>query len=144
VWAAVERIGGDNGWYSSDALWHIRGFADRLIGGVGLRRGRRDPNTLVVGDVVDFWRVEECLPPRLLRLRAEMKNPGLAWLEFRIEPEGTGARIRQRAVFFPRGLAGQAYWWGVSPFHEIVFPRMIEGIVEQAESSARPSARIAP
>jgi len=144
VWAAVERIGGDNGWYSSDALWHIRGFADRLIGGVGLRRGRRDPSSLVVGDVVDFWRVEECLPPRLLRLRAEMKNPGLAWLEFRIEPEGTGARIRQRAVFFPRGLAGQAYWWGVSPFHEVVFPRMIDGIVEQAERSPRPSARIAP
>jgi len=140
----VERIGGDNGWYSADALWHIRGFADRLIGGVGLRRGRRDPSSLVVGDVVDFWRVEECLPPRLLRLRAEMKNPGLAWLEFRIEPEGTGARIRQRAVFFPRGLAGQAYWWGVSPFHAVVFPRMIDGIVEQAERSPRPSARIAP
>ena len=88
--AAVERIGGDHGWYSSDFLWEVRGLLDRLVGGVGLRRGRRDPDVLAVGDVVDFWRVEERLPPRLLRLRAEMKNPGLAWLEFSVEAGGHG------------------------------------------------------
>jgi hypothetical protein len=98
----------------------------------------------VVGDVVDFWRVEESLPPHLLRLRAEMKNPGLAWLEFTIEPDGAGSRLRQRAVFFPRGLAGQAYWWSVAPFHSLVFPHMIRSIVEQAENTPGPSARITP
>ncbi len=142
VWSALERIGGANGWYSAGILWKVRGLADRMLGGPGLRRGRRDPASLVVGDVVDFWRVEECLPPRLLRLRAEMKNPGLAWLEFTVEPLASGARLRQRAVFFPRGLAGQAYWWSVAPFHSIVFPHMIQRILEQAESSAAPSARI--
>jgi uncharacterized protein YbjT (DUF2867 family) len=142
LWTALERIGGDNGWYSSGFLWQSRGLIDRLIGGVGLRRGRRDPRTLVVGDVVDFWRVEELIAPRLLRLRAEMKNPGLAWLEFTIEPKGTGARLRQRAVFLPRGLAGQAYWWSVAPFHALVFPRMIRRIVEQAERLPGPSDRI--
>ena len=136
VWAAVERIGGEHGYYSADFLWKVRGFIDRLIGGVGLRRGRRDPNTLVIGEAVDFWRVEERLPPRLLRLRAEMRNPGMAWLEFTITPEGTGSRLRQRAVFLPRGLAGHAYWWSVAPFHAFVFPVMARGITEQAEQSA--------
>jgi len=142
VWQVLERIGGENGWYSAGILWKARGLADRLIGGVGLRRGRRDPNVLVVGDVVDFWRVEECQEPTLLRLRAEMRNPGLAWLEWRVEPTENGTRLRQRAVFFPRGLAGQAYWWSVSPFHSLVFPRMIGSIVEQAESAPRPSDTI--
>ena len=142
LWVALERIGGDNGWYSSDLLWQVRGLIDRMVGGVGLRRGRRDPNVLAVGDVVDFWRVEERLPPRLLRLRAEMRNPGRAWLEFSITPEGTGSRLRQRAVFYPRGLAGQAYWWSVAPFHAFVFPPMIRHIVERAESTATPSTRI--
>jgi uncharacterized protein YbjT (DUF2867 family) len=144
VWSALERIGGQNGWYSSDFLWEVRGFIDRLIGGVGLRRGRRDPNYLAVGDVVDFWRVEELVPPRLLRLRAEMRNPGLAWLEFSIEPDGSGSLLRQRAVFYPRGLAGQAYWWSVAPFHAFVFPPMIRHIVERAEHEPGPSARITP
>jgi uncharacterized protein YbjT (DUF2867 family) len=143
LWAAVERIGGEHGWYSSDFLWEVRGLLDRLVGGVGLRRGRRDPDVLAVGDVVDFWRVEERLPPRLLRLRAEMKNPGLAWLEFSVEPEGTGAVLRQRAVFFPRGLAGHAYWWLVAPFHAFVFPPMARHIVERAESRRVESTRMA-
>jgi uncharacterized protein YbjT (DUF2867 family) len=142
VWAALERIGGENGWYASDFLWQVRGFLDRMVGGVGLRRGRRDPEVLVVGDVVDFWRVEERLPPRLLRLRAEMRNPGLAWLEFTVEPVGSGSLVRQRAVFYPRGLAGQAYWWSVAPFHALVFPPMLKHIVERAEATAPPSARI--
>ena len=144
LWAALERIGGENGWYSSDFLWKVRGFIDRMVGGVGLRRGRRDPRVLAVGDVVDFWRVEERIAPRLLRLRAEMRNPGLAWLEFSIEPDGTGSRLRQRAVFYPRGLAGQAYWWSVAPFHAFVFPPMIRHIVERAEATPVPSARMEP
>lgn len=143
VWAAVERIGGEHGYYSADLLWRIRGLLDRLIGGVGLRRGRRDPNVLAVGEAVDFWRVEERLPPRLLRLRAEMRNPGLAWLEFTITPDGTGSRLRQRAVFLPRGLAGHAYWWSVAPFHAFVFPVMARGITEQAESPAPPRRQVA-
>jgi len=143
LWRAVERIGGDHGWYSSDFLWEVRGLLDRLVGGVGLRRGRRDPDVLAVGDVVDFWRVEERLPPRLLRLRAEMKNPGLAWLEFSVEAEGAGSVLRQRAVFFPRGLAGHAYWWAVAPFHAFVFPPMARRIVERAESPEPQSTRMA-
>jgi hypothetical protein len=136
VWAAVERIGGENGYYSADFLWQTRGLLDRIIGGVGLRRGRRDPAVLAVGEAVDFWRVEERRPPRLLRLRAEMRNPGLAWLEFVLTPERGGTRLRQRAVFLPRGLAGHAYWWSVAPFHAFVFPVMARGIVEQAERQA--------
>jgi len=143
VWAAVERIGGEHGYYSADLLWGVRGLLDRLIGGVGLRRGRRDPNVLAVGEAVDFWRVEERLPPRLLRLRAEMRNPGLAWLEFSITPDGTGSRLRQRAVFLPRGLAGHAYWWCVAPFHAFVFPVMARGIVAQAEATGPPRRQAA-
>ena len=143
AWAAVERIGGRNGWYSASLLWEVRGLLDRMIGGVGMRRGRRDPDTLVVGDVVDFWRVEERIPPELLRLRAEMKLPGKAWLEFTVTPDRAGSRIRQRAVFWPRGLAGQAYWWTIWPFHAFVFPPMIRGIVRRAESTASASGRMA-
>lgn len=134
LWAAVDRIGGDNGWYSARLLWETRGLIDRIVGGVGLRRGRRNPYTLTVGDAVDFWRVEERIPPRLLRLRAEMKMPGRAWLEFTVEsrPEG-GSRLRQRAVYWPKGLAGHAYWWSVAPFHAFVFPPMARHIVESAE-----------
>jgi uncharacterized protein YndB with AHSA1/START domain len=133
VWAAVERIGGETGWYSADLLWQARGLIDRVVGGVGLRRGRRDPNHLMVGECVDFWRVEERDPPRLLRLRAEMKMPGLAWLEFRIdERPGGGSVLTQRAVFHPRGLAGHAYWWSVAPFHAVVFPPMARHLVESA------------
>jgi uncharacterized protein YbjT (DUF2867 family) len=143
LWVAVERIGGEHGWYAAGLLWEIRGVMDRAIGGVGLRRGRRDPDHLVVGDVVDFWRVEECLPPRLLRLRAEMRLPGKAWLEFRVTAEDGGSRVRQRAVFLPRGLAGHAYWWSIAPFHAFVFPPMIRHLVRQAERRRVPSDRIA-
>jgi uncharacterized protein YbjT (DUF2867 family) len=143
VWAAVERIGGDHGYYAADFLWGVRGLLDRLIGGVGLRRGRRDPHVLAVGEAVDFWRVEERLPPRLLRLRAEMRNPGLAWLEFTITADAAGTLLRQRAVFLPRGLAGHAYWWSVSPFHAFVFPVMARGIVEQAQGARGPSDTMA-
>lgn len=141
LWQAVERIGGETGWYSARLLWEVRGLMDRLVGGVGLRRGRRDPNRLMVGDVVDFWRVEERLPPTLLRLRAEMKMPGRAWLEFTITPlAGGGARLTQRAVYWPRALAGNAYWWAVTPFHAFVFPPMARHIVQTAEELARTRA----
>lgn len=133
VWEALETIGGDTGWYSANILWQVRGWIDRLCGGVGLRRGRRDPKRLVCGDVVDFWRVEEVISPSLLLLRAEMKNPGRAWLEFSITPDEQGSVLKQRAVFIPRGLAGHMYWWAVAPFHAFVFPPMIRNIVGRAE-----------
>jgi len=131
MWQAVEGIGGDRGWYSFHLAWAVRGLLDRLFGGVGLRRGRRDPDHLIVGDVVDFWRVEAIERPRLLRLRAEMKLPGNAWLEFSItdDADDTGrATLHQRALFIPHGLAGQLYWWTVRPFHNIVFGSMIANL----------------
>ena len=103
------------------------------------RRGRRNPSTLMVGEAVDFWRVEERIPGTLLRLRAEMKMPGRAWLEFTVEPLSSGgSRLVQRAVFWPRGLAGHAYWWSVAPFHALVFPPMARHIVERAQAGGRP------
>jgi len=132
VFAAVERIGGETGWYSASVLWRIRGLMDRIIGGVGLRRGRRDPEHLSVGDAVDFWRVEEVVPGLLVRLRAEMKMPGRAWLEFRIEDSDGRTTLTQRAIYSPHGLLGHAYWWSVAPFHAVVFPPMARHIVETA------------
>lgn len=129
VWDVVESIGGDNGWYSLKWAWEIRGGFDRVIGGPGLRRGRRHPQDLLVGEACDFWRVEEVVPGSLLRLRAEMKVPGLAWLEFHVTPaDGGRSTLRQRATFFPHGLAGQAYWYSVLPFHGAVFPTMLTRI----------------
>jgi len=138
LWRAVECIGGDNGWYSANLLWQIRGQIDRLLGGVGLRRGRRDPHTLMVGEPVDFWRVETKDQPNLLRLRAEMKMPGRAWLEFHVQAVSpTKSRLIQRAVYWPRSLAGHVYWWSVAPFHAFVFPPMARHIVERAQETAR-------
>ncbi len=139
LWRVIEGIGGENGWYSWPLAWAVRGWLDRLVGGVGLRRGRRDPRHLQVGESLDFWRVEEIEPGRLLRLRAEMKLPGLAWLELRADPvlpsPGT-ARYTQRAVFHPRGLAGHVYWWLVRPFHGVVFGRMLRNVTRAAERPA--------
>ncbi|WP_371495859.1 SDR family oxidoreductase [Kitasatospora sp. NBC_00374] len=133
VWRVVESIGGENGWYSFPLAWAVRGWLDRLVGGVGLRRGRRDPERLRVGDSLDFWRVEEIEPVGLLRLRAEMRLPGLAWLELRVDDDGYGGTIyRQRALFHPHGLAGHAYWWSVAPFHSFVFGGMARNITERA------------
>ncbi|MFI6421974.1 SDR family oxidoreductase [Streptomyces sp. NPDC050842] len=135
LWRVVEGIGGENGWYSFPLAWAVRGWLDRLVGGVGLRRGRRDALRLRVGDSLDFWRVEEIERGRLLRLRAEMRLPGLAWLEMYVERDGNGAtRYRQRALFHPHGLAGQAYWWSVSPFHAVVFGGMARNIARNAEA----------
>jgi uncharacterized protein YbjT (DUF2867 family) len=134
LWAAIEAIGGETGWYSPPWAWRARGVIDRVVGGVGLRRGRRDPRRLRVGDAVDFWRVEELLPGRLLRLRAEMRLPGLAWLELSIEPCDGATRYKQRAIFHPRGLAGQLYWWSLLPFHGVVFGAMARNIIRTAQA----------
>ncbi|MFF4750448.1 SDR family oxidoreductase [Streptomyces sp. NPDC002514] len=133
LWEVIEGIGGVNGWYSFPSAWALRGRLDRFVGGVGLRRGRRDARRLRVGDSLDFWRVEEIERGRLLRLRAEMRLPGLAWLELRVDDTGAGpVRYRQRALFHPRGLLGHLYWWSVSPFHAVVFGGMARGIVHAA------------
>jgi len=138
LWRVVEGIGGETGWYSFPAAWAVRGLADRLAGGVGLRRGRRDPRHLLPGDALDFWRVEAITPGELLRLRAEMKLPGLAWLELSVGRDPAGRTCyRQRAIFQPRGLAGHAYWRCIAPFHGIVFGGMVRNITRAAESAAR-------
>ena len=140
VWQVVEGIGGDTGWYSFPLAWEVRGGLDRLVGGVGLRRGRRDPHRLYVGDALDFWRVEAREGGRLLRLRAEMRLPGLAWLEFHVEHGSAGGTdgatmLRQRATFAPHGLAGHLYWWAIAGFHGIVFGGMIRGLARAAEKA---------
>lgn len=129
TWEAVLRIGGTTGWYYADWLWRIRGTLDRLLGGVGLGRGRRDANRLQPGDVLDFWRVVTVEPPNRLLLSAEMKVPGLAVLEFSLQPTSTGGtQLRQVARFLPRGLLGILYWWGVTPLHGLVFSGMLRGL----------------
>jgi uncharacterized protein YbjT (DUF2867 family) len=135
VFAAVERIGGAAGWYAYDWLWRVRGALDLLVGGVGLRRGRAHPTRLHVGDVVDCWRVEVLERGRRLRLRAEMKLPGRAWLDFEVEPAASGARLRQVASFDPRGLAGLAYWFSIYPAHAFVFRDMLRGVAAHALAS---------
>jgi len=135
LWRVVEGIGGENGWYSWSLAWRSRGWLDRLVGGVGLRRGRRDPARLRSGDAVDFWRVDEIEPGHLLRLRAEMRLPGRAWLEFRVDPAGDQSTYTQRAVFQPSGLAGHLYWWSVAPFHRLVFGGMARNIAATATRS---------
>lgn len=133
VWKSVETIGGDNGWYSWGLAWTVRGLIDKLMGGVGSRRGRRSRQSLAVGEVVDWWRVERIVPGEYLRLRAEMKVPGQAWLEFWVRPADVrrsggerahGTVFRQRAVFFPKGLWGRLYWFSVLPFHGVIFSAM--------------------
>lgn len=141
VWRVVQGVGGERGWYSWPLAWRVRGLLDRLTGGPGLRRGRRDPARLLVDDAVDFWRVEEVQPGRLLRLRAEMRLPGLAWLELAVRPEADGtSTLRQVATFHPHGLAGQLYWWSVAPFHGVVFGGMQRGMRRAAEELARVEA----
>ncbi|MGA0333164.1 MAG: SDR family oxidoreductase [Kiritimatiellia bacterium] len=135
LFQAVERIGGENGWYYADFLWRLRGAADELAGGVGMRRGRRHPETLRVGEVLDCWRVENLEPGRLLRLRAEMKLPGRAWLEFEVS-DNSPARLRQTAVFDPQGLSGLLYWYGIFPVHVLIFKGMIRNLIRSAERDA--------
>ncbi|MBM3722343.1 MAG: SDR family oxidoreductase [Actinobacteria bacterium] len=136
VWKSIEQIGGDTGWYGADFLWWARGVIDRIVGGVGIRRGRRDPKHLRVGDSLDFWRVEGIEKEKILRLYAEMILPGKAWLEFRISSEDGKIRIVQEATFSPRGLGGQLYWYVVLPLHAFVFPTMLRNIVRSSKRKA--------
>ncbi|MDR5701349.1 SDR family oxidoreductase [Agromyces aerolatus] len=136
LWTVIEGVGGSRGWYSFPLAWAVRGWMDKLAGGVGLARGRRDPDRLHEGDALDFWRVERLERGALLRLRAEMRVPGRAWLELRAEPAGAGSRYLQRAVFFPKGLAGRLYWWAIFPFHGVIFAGMANRITAEAEGAA--------
>jgi hypothetical protein len=135
VFQACCALGGENGWPAGNWLWQLRGLLDRAVRGVGMRRGRRHPRELRVGDPVDFWRVEALEPDHLLRLRAEMRVNGDAWLQFTVRPEGTGTRLEQTAFFEPHGLLGLLYWYSVLPFHFFVFPGMIRALKKRAESS---------
>lgn len=125
----VERIGGQTGWYWGNWLWRLRGLLDLVLGGAGMRRGRPDPEHLLAGDTVDFWRVEEIRPGRLLRLSAEMRLPGRAWLQFEVEPGSAGSIIRQTAIFDPVGITGQLYWYSLYPVHHFIFSGMLKAIV---------------
>jgi uncharacterized protein YbjT (DUF2867 family) len=145
LWRVIEGIGGDNGWYSFPLAWAVRGWMDKIVGGVGLRRGRRDPHHLHTGDVLDFWRVEQIDRGRFLRLRAEMRVPGRAWLEMTAEPAPDGGSVyRQRAVFFPRGLGGRLYWFSILPFHGVIFSGMANRITAAAVTAAAADAEGAP
>ena len=135
LWSVIEGIGGQNGWYSWGLAWRIRGLVDRMVGGPGLRRGRRNERDLVVGDALDFWRVEATDDEKFLRLRAEMKVPGLAWLELQVgSTDGGTTTFHHRALFHPHGLFGHLYWWSVLPFHGIVFGGMQRNIAKAAEA----------
>ena len=135
LWSVIEGIGGRNGWYSWGLAWRIRGLVDRMVGGPGLRRGRRNERNLVVGDALDFWRVEATDNEKFLRLRAEMKVPGLAWLELQVgSTDGGTTTFHHRALFHPHGLFGHLYWWSVLPFHGIVFGGMQRNIAKAAEA----------
>lgn len=136
LWEVIEGIGGASGWYSAPLLWSIRGLMDKAIGGPGLG-GRRDPRHLKVNDRVDWWRVERIEPCEELVLRAEMKTSGRAWLVFSLEDAEDGTKFRQRAIYFPHGLMGRAYWAAVAPFHAIIFPVMAKNMIEQAKKSAK-------
>jgi uncharacterized protein YbjT (DUF2867 family) len=132
AFAPIEAIGGETGWYGLNSLWRLRGFLDLLVGGVGMRRGRPHSRRLEVGDAVDFWRVEAIQPPQCLRLAAEMKLPGRAWLEFEVTNHGSSSTIRQTAIFDPVGWRGLAYWYALFPLHEAVFAVMLRGIARAA------------
>jgi len=132
VWEPVTKIGGNNGWYFADILWWLRGLFDRLMGGIGIRRGRRHPSHLHVGDAIDFWRVLDIDPPNHLQLLAEMKLPGEALLEFKISSIGHGeTELQQLSRFLPRGMAGILYWYIFYPFHELIFGGMLSSIAKK-------------
>jgi len=132
IWKQIEGIGGEHGWFGADFLWFLRGLLDRFVGGVGLRRGRRDQDQLRIGESLDFWRVEELERGHRLKLYAEMVLPGKAWLEFSVEEKDGKTLVTQEATFSPRGLGGQLYWYAVAPFHVFVFPTMLRNLVKRA------------
>ncbi len=135
VFETFCALGGESGWPAGNWLWQIRGLVDRALGGMGMRRGRRHPTRLRVGDPVDFWRVEALEPDHLLRLRAEMRISGNAWLQFMVKPEGTGSRLEQTAFFEPHGLLGLLYWYASLPFHFFVFPVLVRALKRRAEAA---------
>jgi Protein of unknown function (DUF2867) len=136
TWRVVETIGGDRGWYAFDSAWALRGGLDRLVGGIGRRRGRRDPDHLDVGDAVDFWRVEQIVPGQSLRLRAEMSLPGTAWLQFDVAPTpaGPASVLTQTSSFRPAGWSGHAYWYLIAPLHGVIFGRMLAQLAAAASA----------
>ena len=134
VFDVVCALGGDSGWPAGNVLWQLRGWVDRMFGGVGMRPGRRHPHQLQLGDPLDFWRVEALEPPHLLLLRAEMQLPGTAWLQFKVLPYLDGAWIEQTAFFEPHGLLGYIYWWVLKPFHGFIFPGLVRAIRDRAEA----------
>lgn len=140
AFAPIRRIGGNRGWYYGDRLWQLRGLVDLLVGGVGMRRGRLDPERPRIGGTVDFWRVEAFETNRLLRLSAEMKLPGRAWLEFEVTDDGASSNVRQTAVFDPVGLLGLLYWYSLYPLHHFIFAGMLRGIVAEAYREQNPGS----
>ena len=141
VYRAFTGLGGERGWLYANGLWRVRGLMDRLVGGVGLRRGRRHPSQIRVGDALDFWRVEAVIPDHVLRLRAEMKVPGRAWLEFEAEARGDGTTLlRQTATFAPKGLSGLLYWYVLYPIHGAIFAGMLAALAKQAERESESGA----
>ncbi len=143
VFAVFSGLGGRRGWLTWNWAWWLRGVLDKLLGGPGLRRGRRHPTDLLPGEAVDWWRVEAVEPPRMLRLRAEMKVPGRAWLQWTAEPRGDGAELVQTAIFEPKGLAGVLYWWGLYPLHRLIFTDLVRAIGREAERGAPATATTA-
>jgi hypothetical protein len=139
TFAPIQRIGGKTGWYYANGFWRLRGLIDKVVGGVGLRRGRRDPVQLAVGDTLDFWRVEAFEQDRLLRLSAEMKTPGRIWLQFEVNGDEAGTTLRQTAIFDPHGLAGLAYWYALYPVHYLIFEGLLRRIGQAAIASGRSS-----
>lgn len=141
TFAPITCIGGERGWYAHNWLWGLRGMIDQMLGGVGLRRGRRDPACVLPGATLDFWRVEAVEPDRLLRLLAEMKLPGRAWLQFEVEGDESGSTLRQTAMFDPLGLVGRLYWYGFYPAHQLVFRGLLRGIVREAHALRESAVR---
>jgi uncharacterized protein YbjT (DUF2867 family) len=141
---AFSRVGGATGYYSASWAWRIRGLLDQVLGGAGLRRGRRDPEDVRRGEALDFWRVVDLRPNKGMALKAEMKVPGEAWLEWEIEENDGRFSLIQRATFVPRGLFGRMYWYSLVPFHSVIFPQMARGIVSAAEErwDARDASRV--
>jgi hypothetical protein len=139
----ISRIGGTAGWYYGNSLWRLRGLVDVAVGGPGLRRGRRDQESVIVGDTVDFWRVDALEPGRLLRLVAEMRLPGRAWLQFEVTPEAGGSLVRQTAIFDPRGVWGLIYWYALWGIHQMVFAGMLRNIIRAARIESGSASRVA-
>ncbi len=137
AFAPIQRIGGDSGWYHADWIWDVRGAIDLPFGGAGTRRGRRDPEHLVVGDTVDFWRVEEIQPGYMMRLKAEMALPGRAWLQYEVREVPSGTMIHQTALFDPVGVFGRAYWYAMWPFHQYVFGGTLRSLCRLARAEER-------